>query len=347
MKIKESKMSENVKTFLSRGRAHLKDERKRIKCTVVLREFKFRNCKFDVVGYNNQEKAFYIVECKRGSDPVSTGHAFGQVLVYSSLLRESGFEFKRNFIDELLRKSVKGMDATELMGLVKKPESTFRFYVALGERACKRYDLLKLMKSQMPNVGIIRVKENGECRLYVRNEENQKDHDLSESTLVSISFKKKYENRETFFKDMETRLKEELPESLKQFGTNSNTRNYKKFWYQSSSIHFETCFAKKCKEVEVGLHLESSPQKNERTLQFLLTRKKGIVEKIGKGIIIGPWYGKKTRWARASEKHDWEGSCRNLDEVLMNKLVERLETYIETLKPILDEFNKQTSDRSF
>ena len=337
MKIeKESEMSDAVKTFLGRGRARQAD--KTIKCNVALREFKFSNCKFDVVGYNNQEKAFYVVECKFGSDPVSIGHAFGQTLAYRCLLEENGFKFKRNFVDELIARSVKGIRYSDLEDLVKKPESNFRFYVALRERACMKYKLLKLIKGKMPEVGIIRVADDGTCRLYIRTEENQQDYEISKSELVSISFKKKYENRESFFQEMETKLRKKLNKGLQQFNTNKNIYNYKAFWYQSSSIHFEVWFRKRTKQIEIGLHLESTTEKNKRLLQFLHAREDELADKIGKEIIIEPWRGKKIRWGRAVERYDWDGSYRNLDEDLMNKIVERVKVYIETLKPMVDVF---------
>lgn len=339
MKIaKESDVSDSVRTFLSRGRTRLADRKTTIKCNVALREFKFSNCKFDVVGYNNREKAFYVIECKFGSDPVSIGHAFGQTLAYRCLLEENGFEFKRKFVKELLARSVNGINYSDLEDLVNKPESNFRFYVALRERACMKYKLLKLIKRKLPEVGIIRVKENGTCRLYIRTEENQEDYELSKSKLVSISFKKRYRNRESFFQEMETKLRKKLSKELQQFNTNRNIYNYKQFWYQSSSIHFEVWFRKRAKEIEIGLHLESTPEKNERLLQFLRARKDKLMERIGKGIMIESWHGRKIKRGRAMERHDWDGSYRNLDENLMNKVVEKMKVYIETIKPIIDTF---------
>ena len=339
---KESDMSDSVKAFLSRGRTRLADKKAIIKCNVALREFKFSNCKFDVVGYNNREKAFYVVECKFGSDPVSIGHAFGQALAYRCLLEENGFEFKRKFVNELLAKSVKGIRYSDLEDLVNKPVSNFRFYVALRERACMKYKLLKLIKRKLPEVGIIRVKEDGACRLYIRTEGNQKDYEISRSKLVSISFKKKYKTREDFFQEMEARLRKELDKDLQQFKSNKNVYNYKQFWYRSSSIHFEVWFGKKNKKIEIGLHLESTSKKNKELLQFLNAKRDELIQRIGKGIIIEPWYGRKVEWARVVERYDWDGSYRNLDQDLMDKLVKRVKLYIETLKPMIVAFEQQT-----
>jgi len=105
MKIeKEDDISISVANFLQRGKAFLGDKKTRIRCSVALREFKFSNSKFDVVGFSDKEGVFYVVECKYGSSPVAIGHAFGQILIYKCIIEESGYEFLEKFLDELLRK---------------------------------------------------------------------------------------------------------------------------------------------------------------------------------------------------------------------------------------------------
>jgi transcription elongation factor len=42
------------------------------------------------------------------------------------------------------------------------------FYVALSTKACKDVDCLRQLKQQNQHVGVIRCKEDGACRHYVR-----------------------------------------------------------------------------------------------------------------------------------------------------------------------------------
>jgi len=338
MKIKnEEDISESVSRFLKRGKALLSDGKTRIRCNVTLREFKFKNCKFDVVGYSQKERSFYIVESKFGCEPVSIGHAFGQILAYKCILEEKGYEFLEKFVDKLLEKSTTGMSSKDIRSLLERREAQFKFYVALREKACKNYPFLRLIKKDLPFVGIIRVSDEGACRLHIHVERGEEDFKLCESTPVSISFKKKYRNRSMFFQELEERLKDKLPSNFTFFNATSNDRNYKQFWYQTSSIHFEVWFRKQKGDIEVGLHVESTPKMNDELYQLFLNNSKEIERKIGPNVKIERW-GSKTLMTRVVERLPWNGSYRNLDEDLMDSIVEHLKKYIEVLKPIIDDF---------
>lgn len=339
MKIeKEDDISQSVANFLLRGRALLQDKKTRIRCGVALREFMFGNSKFDVVGFSDKEGTFYIVECKYGSHPVSIGHAFGQILAYKCIIEERGYEFLEEFLDELLRKPIKRVKPQHVIDLTKKKHAKFKFYVALREKACRRYKLLKMMKKSLPEVGIIRVNNNGACRLHIHGPRGTEDYTLCDSMPVSITFKKKYRSRKSFFEELEKELKTRINESFKDFKANKNDRNVKQFWYHTSSIHYEVWFGKKEGKIELGLHMESSAKRNDELYRYLMERKEELKEKIGSTLKIEKWLGRKIEWARAVVRYPWDGSYRNLDEDLMETLAKKMVVFIETLNPILADF---------
>jgi len=223
------------------------------------------------------------------------------------------------------------------MDLMKKKMAKFKFYVALREKTCKRYKLLKMIKKSLTDVGIIRVNDNGVCRLYIHSPRGIEDYAICESKPVSVTFEKRYRSRKNFFEELEKELKTRLDERFKNYKTNRNTKNYKQFWYQSSSIHFEVWFGKKDKKIELGLHIESSTKRNDDLYHYLMERERELKEKIGSDLKIERW-GTKAKLARAVEKYPWDGSYRNLDENLMETLLKKMVVFIETLNPVLEDF---------
>jgi len=162
----------------------------KLKCDVAVREFQFQRFFFDVVGYSKLEKVFYIVECKKGSKATTIGHAFGQILAYKSLLGEKGYEFLEEFYNRLIIDRVRQIKFHDLEEAEEGKNLRVKFYVALGEEACRRYDLIRLMKDSLGfKVGVIRVRNDGKCRFYIRTDERSKDTEIcaSEIILVPIS----------------------------------------------------------------------------------------------------------------------------------------------------------------
>ena len=130
-------------------------------CNIATQNFRFGNVGFDAVGYNPGNSVVHVVECKAGRKPVDIGHAFGQILAYRSVLSEKGYEFLTRFGDKVRMKTEDIMTATK--------EGTLRvkFYVGLSDDACKNISLIEAMKGVLPSVGIIRVKKDGGCRIYL------------------------------------------------------------------------------------------------------------------------------------------------------------------------------------
>lgn len=122
------------------------------------REVTVDGYRFDVVAYDKRERLFKLVECRRGSRSTSIGRAFGQLVAYYAVVSERG----RDFVEAVSRKLPMSFDrlweATDGGRRIR-----VAFYVALTEDACKRIELLRSIKTLLPDVGIIRFKRNGRC----------------------------------------------------------------------------------------------------------------------------------------------------------------------------------------
>jgi hypothetical protein len=60
-----------------------------------------------------------------------------------------------------------------------------RFYVALRQNACDRLGLLRLIKRDLENVGIIRITNQNACRDYIRDK-GKKNYDICRSDRINV-----------------------------------------------------------------------------------------------------------------------------------------------------------------
>lgn len=144
------------------------------------REVKVGDCIFDVVAYDKKEQMFRLVECKLGDQATSIGHAFGQIAAYYSILSARGRDFLDAYTDKVPLRYERIMQATK-----ENQRIRVAFYVALTEEACARIDLLRSLKRLLPVVGILRVKSDGKCRNYLR-EDGKKNFKLAEAMPVDV-----------------------------------------------------------------------------------------------------------------------------------------------------------------
>ncbi len=148
----------------------------------AVREVRVGDCGFDVVSYNKKDKTFHVVECKMSKSASGIGQTFGQLAAYSATIAEQ----RRNFIINYSKK----LDVPMHQGRWMEATDDFRnikvgFYVALTDRACKRVGLLRAIKKLLPDVGIIRVKQDGYCRFHVWDGK-RKDKELALPRVKSI-----------------------------------------------------------------------------------------------------------------------------------------------------------------
>jgi hypothetical protein len=146
------------------------------------REVRAGECIFDVVAFNKKDLSFTVVECKLSRRTTRIGQAFGQLAAYSATIATH----VRLFLDAYSKKSPtpmhleRWMEATGDFRYVK-----VKFYVALTHSACRQIGLLRSMKKILPNVGIIRVKPNGECKRYLWDGK-KKETELAQANAVKI-----------------------------------------------------------------------------------------------------------------------------------------------------------------
>jgi hypothetical protein len=161
----ESEMSRHVAAHLKKTSA---------------REIRVGDCKFDVVAYDKKRRLFQIAECKMGSKATVIGHAFGQIAAYCAILSAAGEEFLDAYTKRVSLRWRRMMEATD-----QAKQFKVVFYVALEDKACRRIDLIRSIKRLLPNVGIIRVKRNGECRTHLRNQ-RKKESELCKAAPIIV-----------------------------------------------------------------------------------------------------------------------------------------------------------------
>ena len=116
--------------------------------------------RFDVVAYDKKRRVFKVVECKLTSRPTGIGKTFGQLVSYSGVLSKHGYEFVN-----AASKKLKNMSFNTWMEATSGGKHIHvEYFVALRAQALKDRDLLLSIRKQVPGVGIIRYKDNGQCK---------------------------------------------------------------------------------------------------------------------------------------------------------------------------------------
>jgi len=172
-------MAGSVRDFLKHKHVDLP------KCDIIVSELSLEGCKFDVVGYSKERKTFYVVECKKGSRATDIGHAFGQILTYQSVISNKGQDFCDKFIERAQEQGSR-FDPKDFRALFQNRELPFRFFVALRAEACRNVPLIRLMKGNMGNVGVISVTRDGTCKDYIPTERKKRDRSIARSEPISI-----------------------------------------------------------------------------------------------------------------------------------------------------------------
>ena len=146
------------------------------------RQVTLEGCRFDVVAYDKETQLFTIVECKRGRKAVDVGHAFGQISAYYALLARRG----RVFVDKVGNKLPRMRYGRWIEATHRDRYIKVAFYVALRDRACEEQaDVIRAVKNLLTDVGVIRVKADGQCRDYLKNG-NQNDYRTAHARPMKI-----------------------------------------------------------------------------------------------------------------------------------------------------------------
>jgi hypothetical protein len=129
------------------------------------REVRIGSCILDVAAYDKEQRLFSVIECKLGNDVTTIGHAFGQIAAYHAEISARDQDFLDAYTDRVHLRWGRLMEATDWNRRLR-----VAFYVALTDEACARIEQIRLLKEQMPTVGIVRVKANGKCRDHLHSE---------------------------------------------------------------------------------------------------------------------------------------------------------------------------------
>ena len=158
---------------------------KKFRC-ISIRELNLKGPAFDIVGFDPVEEEFHVVECKRTSRAVGIGQTFGQILAYKAMIYEAGEAFLDAFEERLANDGIgKVQFWKNAVRFVDAGRIPVRFYVALGQKACERLGLIRLIKRDLGNVGIIRITLQNACRDYIRDK-GKKNYEICRSDLVNV-----------------------------------------------------------------------------------------------------------------------------------------------------------------
>ncbi len=94
--------------------------------------------------------------------------------------------------------------------------------------------------------------------------------------------------RRDFFHDVAESLRSLLPDSLKDYQSNT-TRNLLKISYGRSRIHYEVWANARDRHIEIGLHFEDGPDSTERLLRFFNEHIVEIKHELGPSFELERW----------------------------------------------------------
>ena len=334
----EKIMSDKVKIAILSGTMKLPDGKK-LKCDIAIREMGFKNCQFDVIGYNKNENTVYVFECKLGTNITSVGQAFGQILGYKSVLEENGYEFLSRFYEKYHEDVIKNKGRLKIKledwtRILNKKKMNFRFFVVLKDRT-KEFvkEIISIKRDIKPKIGVLSVTKEGICTPHLVWKK-EIDNELITSDKIEISLVKKYK-RDEFFDALEEKLKSEIISRYPQLKTfkSSNVVQFKLY----PNTHYELWV--KRREIEIGFHIEANNRyTTEKIFSVLLSKQKEIKRELGKKIIFddkwgqGWTRGKGAFWAKIYEEIPRE----TFDEEFLDKVCDRIKKFIDVIQPILE-----------
>lgn len=157
-------------------------DEKKIASQVPLKLENCVDCRFDVVAYDKDRGVFWIVECKPTSREVEISNAFGQAATYHSKIQRYPDQFVDSASEEkIIMRYRRWAEATDAGRRIR-----VELYVALKNEACKNLAAIRDFRKRYPEVGVIRYKEEGTCRDYLRDEKKEKDSALSKAETLTI-----------------------------------------------------------------------------------------------------------------------------------------------------------------
>lgn len=339
----EKIMSDKVKSAVLSGIMKLPTGN-RLKCNIAIREMGFKSCKYDVIGYNKQENTVYIFECKLGTNITSIGQAFGQILGYKAVLKESGYEFLLRFYEKYHEEVVRNRSGLKIkledwIEIVNTKKMNFKFFTVFREQAKElANEILEIKGDQKFRIGVLTITKGGMCTPHL-TWKKEIDNKLIRSDRIEINLIKKFTAR-SFLEELQRKMKKDIHKKYPKF------RSY--IWGNVFQIklfphtHYEVWLTRG-NRIAVGLHIETDKKNTERIYKILDSRRKDIKRKLGKDVIFNEKWGrgwatgKGSYWSRIYE----ESERKKFDENFLKEISERLKGYIEIIQPVLETSKKR------
>jgi hypothetical protein len=296
----ESDLSAKVAIFLqTKPAVQLGNDLINLRCMPVTTELKVGGIRFDAVGYSPSEGAFFLVESKLGTSEKDIGQAFGQILAYKAVIRESG----KNFLREFFAKSRKGISPDDLERITSSRRISCRFLIALTDGACARYELIRWIQRTLKKteqVGVIRYsKRSNKCREYFRVD-GRREYEFFRNSPLQIPYRDVFANVREFLEETaravrhSSRGKELLPS--KPFS------NIVQFRSGKTVLHYEIQVLKRAKRIEVALDVEphTGNRKNDRRIKnaFISMANKRIRKSNAKQVKVKRDWLREGTWGR-------------------------------------------------
>lgn len=135
-----------------------------------------KDCKLDLVEYDKQKKIFKIVELKSGCNDAIVRDAFRQLARYREKIEGRAYIFLDAFTRKSPMRFGRMMEATS-----GGRQICVEFYVGLTDEACENVDCLRSLKREFPYIGIIRVKDNGRLKDYIKELDGTRNYELAQA----------------------------------------------------------------------------------------------------------------------------------------------------------------------
>jgi|GEM_PF-3877617 len=114
------------------------------------------------------------------------------------------------------------------------------------------------------------------------------------------------------------------------------SKNIFQVWYENKSRHFEVWVKRRAKEIEIALHLESSPESNQKYFNHLKKYESELRSKIHEKLEFYDW-PTKYNWKSIRVLIPVKGELENyIDEAA--KILKKM---IENIQPIINQISKQ------
>lgn len=140
--------------------------------------------RLDLVAYDKTSGVFTVVECKSTHEKSTVGKAFSQLVRYRDAISRQPDEFVDRVSRKMKMRFGRWMEATDCGRRVR-----VEFLVGLRDRACDKIQSIRDQKSRHSSVGIIRCKDNGQCKPHVKIESGAEDAQLCKAKVETFTLR--------------------------------------------------------------------------------------------------------------------------------------------------------------